>query len=55
MTAILAQFLKAKSGTTAVEYALICSLIGLAAITAMKAIGSDLSAKLTQIATSMTS
>ncbi|GHT90902.1 hypothetical protein FACS1894122_02280 [Alphaproteobacteria bacterium] len=42
--------LKSLKGATAIEYALIASLIAIVAITAMKSIGNRMSTKLNQIA-----
>lgn len=46
----LARFLKGSKGTTAIEYALIASLIAVVAITGMKMIGSNISNKFNEIA-----
>lgn len=45
----LARFLKGSKGTTAIEYALIASLIAVVAITAMKMIGGSISNKFNEI------
>jgi pilus assembly protein Flp/PilA len=43
MTSFFARFVKCESGATAIEYGLIASLIGVAIITAVTALGSQLS------------
>jgi pilus assembly protein Flp/PilA len=47
------RFIKDEEGVTAIEYALIASLIAVAIIGAVTLVGSDLSAKLTSIAGSL--
>jgi pilus assembly protein Flp/PilA len=47
------RFIKDEEGVTAIEYALIASLIAVAIIGAVTLVGSDLSAKFTSIAGSL--
>jgi len=49
MTNVFARFVKNESGATAIEYGLIAALIAVACITAMKAIGTDLTGLFTKI------
>lgn len=49
----LLRFMKDEEGVTAIEYALIASLIAVAIIGAVTLVGSDLSAKFTSIAGSL--
>lgn len=46
----LKRFLKDSQGTTAIEYALIASLIAVVAITGMRLIGNNIAKKFNQIA-----
>jgi pilus assembly protein Flp/PilA len=46
-------FLKDETGATAIEYGLLAALISIAAITAMTSVGTNLSAKLTEVATAL--
>lgn len=46
----LTKFLKSNEGATAIEYALIASLIAVVAITGMKTIGNKVSGQLNNIA-----
>lgn len=49
----LTKFLKSNEGATAIEYALIASLIAVVAITGMKTIGNKVSGQLNNIATAI--
>ena len=49
----LSKFLKNSKGATAIEYALIASLIAVVAITGMKAIGNKILNQLTNIANNL--
>ena len=49
----LSKFLKNSKGATAIEYALIASLIAVVAITGMKAIGNKILHQLNNIATNL--
>jgi len=49
----LAKFLKSSKGATAIEYALIASLIAVVAITGMKAIGNKILHQLNNIANNL--
>lgn len=49
----LSRFLKNSKGATAIEYALIASLIAVVAIAGMRAIGNKISAQLNTIATAI--
>jgi len=46
-------FLKDETGATAIEYGLLAALISIAAITAMTSVGTNLSAKLDEVATAL--
>ena len=48
-----AKFLKDESGATAIEYGLIAALIGVFVITTIQAVGGELKATLTDVATGM--
>ena len=50
----LAKFFKGTKGTTAIEYALIASLIAVVAITGMRLIGNSISDKFNTIANTIT-
>ena len=52
MTAI-AKFLRDESGATAIEYGLIAALIAVAAIGAMKGIGTKLNTTFTNVSTNL--
>lgn len=54
MTAKISNFLRDESGATAIEYSLIAALIGVAVISAVRMLGTRLSAKFSGIATSLT-
>ncbi len=49
----LSRFLRGSKGATAIEYALIASLIAVVAITGMKAIGNKILHQLNNIATNL--
>lgn len=53
MRALINRFLRDESGVTAIEYGLIASLVGVAAIASMTAIGDALKVQFTAIATSL--
>jgi pilus assembly protein Flp/PilA len=46
-------FMKDEEGATAIEYGLLAALISIAAITAMTSVGTNLTAKLDQVATAL--
>jgi pilus assembly protein Flp/PilA len=50
MTKLLRRFLLCRRGVTAIEYSLIASLIALAIVTAVGAVGTQLSSAFTHIA-----
>ena len=50
----LSRFLKDESGATAIEYGLIAGLIGVVIITAVRSLGSNVSAKFNAIANNLT-
>lgn len=54
MKAMFNSFIRNDNGATAIEYGLIASLIAAAVITAVSLVGTNLSAKFTAIATSLT-
>jgi pilus assembly protein Flp/PilA len=54
MNSLLLRFATDETGVTAIEYALIASLIGVAIITAVTAVGTSLSTKFTAISTALT-
>lgn len=53
MRALINRFLRDESGVTAIEYGLIASLVGVAAIVGMTSIGTALQTKFASIATSL--
>jgi len=53
MTKLFARFAKDESGATAIEYGLIAALIAIAIIGGASAVGTQLSAKFTGIATTL--
>lgn len=53
MTKFVQSFLKNESGATAIEYGLIAALIAVAAIIAMKAIGSSLTSTFNNVSTTI--
>jgi pilus assembly protein Flp/PilA len=53
MKNLVARFLKDESGATAIEYGLIAAGISLAIITAVNTLGTNLSGKFTDVATSL--
>jgi pilus assembly protein Flp/PilA len=55
MKNIFARFMKCDSGSTAIEYALIASLIGLSIFTAAGDVGSYLHTPFTQVSTKLNS
>jgi pilus assembly protein Flp/PilA len=48
------RFINDQAGVTAIEYGLIAALIAVVIITAVKAVGTDLNATFTSIATALT-
>jgi pilus assembly protein Flp/PilA len=54
MKSAFKRFMNDESGATAIEYGLIASLIAAAVITAVTQVGTNLSAKFTTIAASLT-
>jgi pilus assembly protein Flp/PilA len=54
MLSIFRRLMKSEHGATAIEYVLIASLISVAAIAAMTAVGDKVKAVLTNVSTSMT-
>lgn len=53
MNNLFAQFVRDKSGATAIEYGLIAALIAVVIIGTLQAIGTSLSTKLNTVATSL--
>ncbi|WP_395448395.1 Flp family type IVb pilin [Aminobacter sp. UC22_36] len=53
MSNLIARFVKDESGATAIEYGLIAALIALAIITGATAVGTQLAAKFTNVATTL--
>jgi len=53
MTKILKPFLADDSGATAIEYALMSSLIALALVTALTALGSRLSSEFSEVSSAL--
>jgi pilus assembly protein Flp/PilA len=53
MSKFVTRFLKEESGATAIEYGLIAALIAAVLITALTTLGTNLSAKFTDIATTV--
>jgi pilus assembly protein Flp/PilA len=53
MSNLIARFVKDESGATAIEYGLIAALIALAIITGATAVGTQLAAKFTTVATTL--
>lgn len=51
---MIKNFLNDEKGATAIEYALLAALISIAAIAAMTSVGTNLTAKLDQVATALT-
>ena len=49
----MSKFLQNKSGATAIEYALISSLIALALITALTSLGTRLSSEFTEVSSAL--
>lgn len=49
MTSYIKSFLKNESGATAIEYGLIAALISVAAIVAMKSVGTNLSGSFNKV------
>ncbi len=54
MKSVFSRFLKDESGATAIEYSLIAALIGVAVISAVKMLGTNLSAKFAGISNNLT-
>ncbi len=55
MTNIVARFAKDESGATAIEYGLIAALIGVALITVLTTMGTDLKNTFTKVSTGLKS
>jgi pilus assembly protein Flp/PilA len=55
MKTLFNRFVKDESGATAIEYGLIAALIAVACITAMQTLGTNLGAKFTKVATTLSS
>jgi pilus assembly protein Flp/PilA len=53
MTRLMTRFAKDQSGATAIEYGLIAALISVVIITAVTAVGTNLSGKFNAIATAL--
>jgi pilus assembly protein Flp/PilA len=53
MKNLLARFMRDESGATAIEYALIAAGIGIAIITAVNTLGSNIATKFTSIGTAL--
>jgi pilus assembly protein Flp/PilA len=53
MKKLISQFLKDKSGATAIEYGLIAGLIGVVIITAVSSVGTNVSAQFSKIAATL--
>ena len=53
MSKMLSQFVKDESGATAIEYGLIAALVSIAAIGALTAVGTQLQATFTSVATAL--
>ena len=51
---LISRFVRDESGATAIEYGLIAALIAVVIITGLSAVGTQLSAKFSTIATSVT-
>ncbi len=54
MKTLFSRFVKDESGATAIEYSLIAALIGVAVISAVKMLGTTLSAKFSNISNNLT-
>jgi pilus assembly protein Flp/PilA len=54
MTSLLLRFANDEAGVTAIEYALIASLIGVAIIGTVTTLGTNISAKFTAVSTALT-
>jgi pilus assembly protein Flp/PilA len=54
MTNLFARFVKDESGATAIEYGLIAALVAVVCITAMRLVGTNLTALFNEIATNLT-
>ena len=48
---LVSRFLKDESGATAIEYGLIAALVSVAAVTAMRAVGTSLGGQFNSVAT----
>jgi pilus assembly protein Flp/PilA len=55
MKTLFNRFVKDESGATAIEYGLIAALIAVACITAMQTLGTNLGAKFTKVAMTLSS
>ena len=55
MAKVISRFVRETNGQDLIEYALLAALIALAATAAMKALGSTISQKFTDIGTTLTS
>ncbi|HEY5409438.1 MAG TPA: Flp family type IVb pilin [Caulobacteraceae bacterium] len=53
MSKFMTRFLKNESGATAIEYGLIAALVAVVIITGLTAVGTQLNAKFTSVATSV--
>ena len=53
MLSLVSRLVKDESGVTAIEYALIASLIAVAAVTVMGTVGTNLSGTFSQVAASL--
>ena len=53
MLSLISRLLRDESGVTAIEYALIASLISVAAVTIMGTVGTNLSGTFSQVAASL--
>jgi pilus assembly protein Flp/PilA len=53
MVADIVRFVQAEEGVTAIEYGLVAALIGIAAISAMTLVGTNLTAKFNAVATAL--
>ena len=53
MTNLISRFVRDESGATAIEYGLIAALIAVVIITGLTAVGTNLNAQLSSIATSL--
>ena len=54
MTTLFNRFINDESGATAIEYGLIAALIAVAVITALQAVGTELTGTFTKVSTKLT-